>query len=51
MDKECTQCINYKSSGCIGEDKRKMIIEDYDTDCWMSEEDKKLCDLLCGGEE
>lgn len=49
--KSCKKCINYNTEACVGKEQRKIIIEDYDTDCWMDEKYKKLCDLLCGDVE
>lgn len=51
MIKNCRKCVNYKTESCIGKESRKIIKEDYNTDCWMSEADKELCDLLCGSVE
>lgn len=47
----CKECVNYKTGACVGEEKRMMCIEDYDFDCFMTKEDKMLCDLMCGGPE
>lgn len=48
---KCKDCSLNKTAGCIGFQKRKILVEDYDTDCWMSEEDKILCDMMCGYDE
>lgn len=49
--KACSKCANYKTPSCIGKDKRQILIEDYDYDCFTTEEDKLLCEIMCGGIE
>ena len=47
--KPCTACANYGTPSCSGELNRKMWIEDYSYDCFVTEEEKYLCELMCGG--
>lgn len=51
MDKSCSKCAYYATPSCIGADKRQILIEDYEHDCFTTEEDKLLCELMCGGIE
>jgi hypothetical protein len=50
-DKPCSKCANYNTPACAGEGQRGMFIEDYEYDCFVTEEDKLLCELMCGGVE
>lgn len=50
-ERPCKQCANYKTPACMGKEKRMMMLEDYSYDCFLTEEDKMLCDIMCGGEE
>lgn len=44
----CKKCVNYHTSSCCcNEEKRIILIEDYDVDCFQSIEDKMLCDIMC----
>ena len=52
--KECKECVNYSKKSCMFLDdmnKRKYMIEDYNFDCFQSEWDKIMCDIMCGGVE
>ena len=49
--KPCRECANYKTTACMGKEKRIVMLEDYSYDCFLTEEDKMLCELMCGGEE
>lgn len=44
----CETCVYYKTPSCIGEYSRALLIEDYDFDCFTTEEYKLLCDIMCG---
>ena len=44
----CKDCVYYKTPSCIGEFSRAVLVEDYDCDCFTTEEYKMMCDLLCG---
>lgn len=57
--KECNECANYMSTGCpfyvsgkgilIG--KRLEVIENHNSDCFVTKENKTLCDMMCGSIE
>ena len=51
MSNSCKKCAYYKTPSCVGEHTRKMLIEDYEHDCFTTEEDKILCEMMCGGVE
>lgn len=49
--KDCKDCVNYKKVSCPFLDNeyiRIYNIEDYDFDCFQSEWDKMMCDMMCG---
>jgi hypothetical protein len=35
----------------MGEDNRRAWIKEWDYDCFITEEDKLLCEMMCGGVE
>ncbi len=49
--KPCKKCANYGTKACMGRDNRREWIEDYNYDCFTTEEDKLLCELMCEGVE
>jgi hypothetical protein len=49
--KPCKKCANYETVACMGEIARRMWIDDYGYDCFTTEEEKFLCELMCGGIE
>ena len=49
--KPCKECADFGTMSCEGMTSRMMWIEDYGYDCFVTEEDKWLCEMMCGGVE
>ena len=51
MSNSCKECAYYKTPSCIGKYQREILIEDYGHDCFTTEFDKMMCDMMCGAVE
>lgn len=52
--KLCKECVHYKKPSCPFGNQAKpnwSLSTDYGINCWQNEEDKILCDMMCGGVE
>ena len=49
----CKNCVNYNQPSCpfYNMTKPTTILSDYGINCFQSEEDKMLCDMMCGEAE
>jgi hypothetical protein len=53
--KDCSECANYETVSCPCRQKkkpaldiRKHLIKELNYDCFITEEDKMLCEIMCG---
>lgn len=60
-EKECKTCVNFLTDCCPFYLKEMQLYVNYliaryskrkfNINCWQSEEDKMLCDMMCGSAE
>ena len=47
----CKGCINNNTPFCLGRENRIMLMQDFEYDCYTTNEDAEMCEMLCGGAE